>query len=118
MRFFEYFKNVSYVIYFYREPREFQFLRTLVDGAHWQGQKRLRRPDRTGTGGHLGCSEGYNFNIYKNHLPPGTYSQGREQLHSLMDRMVVSLLQMEYPTFMMFMKLFFGMNNLKSKGQL
>ena len=39
-----------------REPREFQYLRTLVDGAHWQGQKRLRRPDRNGSGGHLGCS--------------------------------------------------------------
>ena len=116
MRFLEYLKNFFIFSIFYREPREFEFLRTLVDGAHWQGQKRLRRPDRTGTGGHLGCSEGYNFNIYKSHLPHGTYSQGREQLHSLMDRMVESLLQMEYPTFMMFLKLLFGMNNLQSKG--
>ena len=101
-----------------REPREFQYLRTLVDGAHWQGQKRLRRPDRTGAGGHLGCSEGYNFNIYKEHLPHGTFSQGREQLHSKMEKMVDSLIQMEYSTFMLFIKLFFGINNLRNKGEL
>ena len=101
-----------------REPREFQYLRTLVDGAHWQGQKRLRRPDRNGAGGHLGCSEGYNFNLYKEHLPHGTFSQGREQLHSKMEKMVDSLIQMEYSTFMLFMKLFFGINNLRNKGKL
>jgi hypothetical protein len=109
--------NILFVLFF-REPREFQYLRTLVDGAHWQGQKRLRRPDRTGKGGHLGCSEGFNFNIYKSHLPPRTYSQGREQLHSLMEKMVDSLIQMEYTTFMSFIKLFFGINNLKNKGKL
>ena len=37
-----------------RKPREFEFLRCLVDGSHWQGQKRLRKPDRQGKGGHLG----------------------------------------------------------------
>ena len=93
-------------------------MRTLVDGAHWQGQKRLRRPDRTGSGGHLGCSEGFNFNLYKEHLPEKTNSQGREQLHSKLDKMVESLIQMDYPNFMLFMKLFFGINNLKSKGQI
>ena len=40
--------------YFCREPREFEYLRCLVDGAHWQGQKRLKKPDRAGKGGHLG----------------------------------------------------------------
>ena len=101
-----------------REPREFQYLRTLVDGAHWQGQRRLRRPDRSGAGGHLGCSEGYNFNLYKEHLLHGTFSQGREQLHSKMEKLVDSLIQMEYSTFMLFMKLFFGINNLRNKGKL
>ena len=48
-----------------REPREFQFLRCLVDGSHWQGQKQLKKPNKSGKGGHLGCSEGFNFNIYK-----------------------------------------------------
>ena len=32
------------------------FFRTLVDGAHWQGQKKMRHPDKSGRGGHLGCS--------------------------------------------------------------
>ena len=48
-----------------REPREFQFLRCLVDGSHWQGQKKLKKPNSSGSGGHLGCSEGFNFNLYK-----------------------------------------------------
>ena len=48
-----------------REPREFQFLRCLVDGSHWQGQKKLKKPNRSGKGGHLGCSESFNFNLYK-----------------------------------------------------
>ena len=33
--------------------REFEFLRILIDGAHVQGQKRLKRP-HNGDGGHLG----------------------------------------------------------------
>ena len=99
-----------------REPREFEFLRTLVDGAHWQGQKRLKKPDRSGRGGHLGCSEGYNFNLYKQHLPHGIYSQGREQMHSKLDKMVTSLIQMNYTSFMIFLNIFFGITNLKNKG--
>ena len=34
--------------------REFEFLRILIDGAHVQGQKRLKRPHSGGGGGHLG----------------------------------------------------------------
>lgn len=37
-----------------REPREFEFLRILVDGAHVQGHKRLKRPASGGRGGHSG----------------------------------------------------------------
>ena len=48
-----------------REPREFQYLRCLVDGSHWQGQNKLKKPNKSGKGGHLGCSEGFNFNLYK-----------------------------------------------------
>ena len=68
-----------------REPSEFEYLRLLVDGAHWQvdnrlydllieiqnfyqGQKKLKRPDRSGQGGHIGCSDGFNFNFYKEFL--------------------------------------------------
>ena len=64
-------KNSKEAIFLFREPREFEYLRTLVDGAHWQGQKKLKRPDRSGRGGHLGCSEGFNFNLYKQHLKEG-----------------------------------------------
>ena len=99
-----------------REPREFEFLHTLVDGAHWNGQKRLRRPDRSGRGGHLGCSQGFNFNLYKPYLPPKTNSQGREQMHLKLDKMVKSLIQISYVTFMTYMKICFGLTNLKNKG--
>ena len=100
---------------FFRELREFEFLRNLVDGAQWNGQKRLRRPDRTGRGGHLGCSEGFNFNLYKPHLPPKTNSQGREQMHAKLDKMVDSLIQMSYVSFMTYIKIFFGLTYLKNK---
>ena len=77
-----------------REPSEFEYLRLLVDGAHWQvdnrlydllieiqnfyqGQKKLKRPDRSGQGGHIGCSDGFNFNLYKEFLP---YKQPNSQV--------------------------------------
>ena len=47
-----------------REPENFQYLRFLVDGCHFQGQKKLRKPDsRSGRSGHLGCSSGYNWSL-------------------------------------------------------
>ena len=85
--------------HFFREPRKFEYLRTLVDGAHWQGQKKLKRPDRSGRGGHLGCSEGFNFN-----LKEGVLSQGREQMHSRLTKLTSSLCQMNYNSFMIFWK--------------
>ena len=80
-----------------REPVEFEYLRLLVDGAHWQvdiriiqcchleenlyqGQKKLKRPDRSGRGGHIGCSDGFNYNLYKPFLP---YKQPNSQVSSL-----------------------------------
>ena len=47
------------------QVRSLQYLRCLVDGSHWQGQKKLKKPNKSGKGGHLGCSEGFNFNLYK-----------------------------------------------------
>ena len=35
---------------------------TLVDGAHWQGQKKMRRPDKSGRGGYQG--------LFIKHPPP------------------------------------------------
>ena len=100
-----------------REPREFEYLRCLVDGSHWNGQKKLRKPDNSGHGGHMGCSLGYNYNLYKEHLPADTNSQGREQMHAVLQKLVPSLRQMSYPVFMTMMKVFFGINNLKRKGE-
>ena len=65
----------------------------------------------------MGCSLGYNYNLYKEHLPADTNSQGREQMHAVLQKLVPSLRQMSYPVFMTMMKVFFGINNLKRKGE-
>ena len=109
-------KTSKEAIFLFREPREFEYLKTLVDGAHWQGQKKLKRPDRSGRGGHLGCSEGFNFNLYKQHLKEGVLSQGREQMHSRLTKLSSSLCQMNYNSFMIFLKVYFAITNLKNKG--
>ena len=88
------------------QPREFEYLRCLVDGSHWQGQKKMRKADKSGRGGHLGCSEGFNFNLYKPFLPSDINSQSREQMHSELENCVRSLRQMGYKSFMTFMKFF------------
>ena len=75
-----------------------------MDGAHWNGQKKLRKPDSSGKGGHLGCSEGFNFNLYKPFLPPHINSQGREQMHACLEKLVPSLRQMSYAVFMTMLK--------------
>ena len=36
-----------------REPLEFEFLRCLVDGSHWSGQKKMRKPDSSNIGGQM-----------------------------------------------------------------
>ena len=82
------------------------------------GQKKLKRPNKSGKGGHLGCSEGYNFNIYKKHLPVKINSQGWEQLHSILDNCSTSLKQMNYRNYMTFVKVFFALNNLKNRNQI
>ena len=47
-----------------RNPKDFEYKRTLVDGAQWASQKKLKRPNQTGKGGHIGCSDSYNYNLY------------------------------------------------------
>jgi hypothetical protein len=96
-----------------REARPAEFLRFLVDGAHWQGQRRLRKPDQKGKGGHLGCSEGYNFNEYKKVLPKGINSQTREQMHSRLNPCKKTLRLMNYPNFMIWTRLWLAIDNLK-----
>ena len=51
-----------------REPKEFEYKRTLLDGAHWSSQKKLRKPNQSGKGGHLGCSDSFNYNLHKKYL--------------------------------------------------
>ena len=119
-----------------REPLEFEYLRLLVDGGHWQvsqlvwfaltsmtllslwqGQKKLRQPDRSGQGGHIGCSAGFNFNLYKPYISvKQPNSQGREQMHSKLDKLCPSLKLMDYADYMNFLRVFFGLSNLKNKG--
>ena len=47
-----------------REAKPLEYLLALVDGSHWNAQKKYKRPNTKGKG-HLGCSEGYNWNLYK-----------------------------------------------------
>ena len=42
----------------FREPREFEYTRFLVDAAHWAGHKKMKRNQNKNVGGHKGCSEG------------------------------------------------------------
>ena len=92
-----------------REPEDFEYLRFLVDGSHWQSQRKLKKPDsRSGKGGHLGCSTGYNFNQYKkivkNDIDGAKNSQGREQMHAVLDKLAKSLRQKNYHNFMAFLQ--------------
>ena len=99
-----------------REAKKFQYLRVLVDGSHWQSQKRQKKPNKKGKGGHNGCSDGFNFNEYKKYLQPGFNSQGREQMHSQLNELTKSLQQMSYLNYMTFLKVWFAMQNLKNRG--
>ena len=104
-----------------REPTQFQYLRFLVDGSHWQGQRRLKKPDYSGKGGHLGCSSGYNFNAYKENIKTDVgalNSQGREQIHSILDKCSNSLRQTNYFNFMRYMRAFFAIRNLMNMKKL
>ena len=101
-----------------REPEEFEFIRFLVDGSHWNGQKKLKKPDKSGKGGHLGCSRSYNFNEYKSSIENKAghkiNSQGREELHSLIIKCASSLQQKNYQNFFSWMIAFFAINNLQN----
>ena len=44
-----------------RETKQFQYLRVLMDGSHWQSQKRQNKPNNKGKCGHNGCSDRLNF---------------------------------------------------------
>ena len=76
-------------------------MRTLVDGAHYKG--------------HVGCSRGYDSQCYKVHMPAHFSTQGREQIHAKLEKLKPSFRQMNYTLFMIMHKVFFVIQNLKSK---
>ena len=59
------------------------------------------------------CSDGFNFNLYKRHLEETVNSQGREQMHSLLEKCTQSLRLLSYRHFMIFLRVFFAMTNLQ-----
>ena len=87
-----------------REAPMLEWKRLLVDGAHWSSQKKFKAPNTKGKGGHLGCSEGFNWNSYKHVVDGKVNSQGREQMHSLLENCAESLRLMSYQNFMIFMR--------------
>ena len=67
-----------------------------IDWSHWRLNGftffcRVKRSD-----GHLGCSRGYNSMEYKADQIEGFYTQGREQTHSLLQKVESSFRQMNY----------------------
>ena len=83
-----------------------------VDGAHWQGQLKLKKADRSGRGGHLGCSLSYNSQEYQPHLDININTQGREQTNALIEKCAQTLRQKNYFNFMRYMKMFFAIRNM------
>ena len=89
----------SYILI--REPCENEYLRTLVDGCHWPN--------------HKNCSQGFNSANYKDSIPK-LNSQGREQIHSVIEKLSPSFRNMNYFSYMTMMEVFFAINNLKKKN--
>ena len=99
------------------DPKKFEKFHFLVDGCHFQGQKKLKKRDeRTGSDGHLGCSDSYNFMEYKKytsvHKDGAKNSQGREQMHAILKPLAKSLRQMNYYNFFRTLIVFFSVRNL------
>ena len=92
--------------------KTFEFTGFLVDGAHWQGNKKLKHPSKTDKKGHISCSEGYNFNNYKKSAWFYINSQNREIMHSTIDKCVNSLKLKTYHDFFYWMIAFFAIQNL------
>ena len=100
-----------------REAKELEHLLILVDGSHWNAQKKLKYPNSKGKGGHLGCSEGYNWNLYKSSYgnDEAINSQGREQMHSILENLSKSMRLMNYQHFMLVLYVFFATTNIHNR---
>ena len=92
------------------------------DGVHVAGQKRLKKEKSSNRkGGHLGCSESFDFNKHKSaitKIQEKTNSQGREQMHSILEPLAKSLRQKNYRNFMKTLVAFFAIRNLKTMKKL
>ena len=85
-----------------REAREFEYIKTVVDTVHWKN--------------HTACSRGFDSRFYKNAILQNMNSQSREQTNSKIAKLKPSLRQMNYQSFMVMVKVFFRINNLKANG--
>ena len=101
-----------------REAEPLEYLLTLVDGSHWNAQKKMKHPNSKGKGGHLGCSEGYNWNLYKASYgkEEAVNSQGREQMHAILENLSKSMRLLNYEHFMLFLYVFFAITNIFNRG--
>ena len=80
--------------------------------------KKFKYPNSKGKGGHLGCSEGFNYNLYKSSYgtDEAINSQGREQMHASLENLSKSMRLMNYQHFMLFLYVFFATTNLHNRG--
>ena len=102
-----------------REAKEFEYLRVLVDVSHYRGHKKIKSgKGKENTGGHLGCSSGYDSGNYKEYLGKHFQTTGREQIHSPLNKLCSSLQQMKFTTYMKFLEVYFVYRNLKSMGEI
>ena len=67
---------------------------------------------------HSACSEGYNFNIYKDKINYSVNSQSREQMHAKLDKCCLSLKLKTYHDFFAWMTAYFAINNLRNMNLL
>ena len=81
-----------------RDAGLLQYKKVLVDGCHWSAQKKNKKSNSIGKGGHIACSDSFI------HTKPKVNSQGREQLHALIENCAASLRLMSYQHFMIYMK--------------
>ena len=87
-----------------RDKRILENKKVFVDGLHWNSQRKNIKSKSNGKGGHIGCSDSFNWNLYKKHTKATVNSQGREQIHALVEMCAASLRLMSYQRFMVFMK--------------
>ena len=96
-----------------REPMQFEYIRFMVDGSHWTSKKKFKKADQKSKG-HVGCSSSYNGNLVKEHRTAPLNTQGREQMHSVLDKLGKSLRQKNYRNFCAYLTAFFAIRNLLS----